>query len=96
LSFAGALLATGGALYHFHFWFNGCVLKLLPCLLLSALTLCLIRALLKAHQHSQKLLTAPSDNFPMVNHFFTYLKSRLDGYEKNLNLVHAMSFLFIF
>lgn len=66
------LLVTGSALYHFHFWFNACVLKLLPCLLLSALTLCLIRALLKAHQHSQKLLSTPSENFPMViTLFFT-------------------------
>jgi Serpentine type 7TM GPCR chemoreceptor Srw len=85
-------LATGGALYHFHFWFNGCVLKLLPCLLLSALTLCLIRALLKAHQHSQKLLTAPSDNFPMVNHFL--LPSSTDGYEKKLSLAFGMTCVF--
>ncbi|CAB3383805.1 Hypothetical predicted protein [Cloeon dipterum] len=57
--------SNDGALYHFHFWFNGCVLKLLPCILLSALSLCLIRALVKAHQHSQKLLSTP-ENLPMI------------------------------
>ncbi|KAF4518906.1 hypothetical protein B566_EDAN006744 [Ephemera danica] len=56
--------ARHGALYHFQFWFYAVLVKLVPCLLLTVLSVCLIRALLRANRHSQRLFSRP-ENVPM-------------------------------